>query len=192
MLKFKCPKNSNEDRIKDIRKIVNRAWKDPKFTNAFVADALRKRKRTQQSIQNIPESKLILKGAYDRELAKPENEGNEVAISKRYEKKLKRCDDIKDKYSDYMVCLKTKDQMFLDKIKPKRALSGYMLYSQENRERIKECNPNATFGELGRLGGSEWKALNQEMKKAWNKRAADLYVSNKRTILGTSSTSSGR
>ena len=36
-----------------------------------------------------------------------------------------------------------------DKNAPKRALSAYMFFSQDWRERIKAENPDAGFGELG-------------------------------------------
>ena len=38
-----------------------------------------------------------------------------------------------------------------DKNAPKRALSAYMFFSQDWRERIKAENPDAGFGEFARL-----------------------------------------
>lgn len=35
-----------------------------------------------------------------------------------------------------------------DPNKPKRAMSSFFLYSQANRQRTKEANPTATFGEI--------------------------------------------
>jgi hypothetical protein len=35
-----------------------------------------------------------------------------------------------------------------DPNKPKRAMSAFFLYSQANRQRTKEANPNASFGEI--------------------------------------------
>ena len=42
-------------------------------------------------------------------------------------------------------CLFTPPQ---DPNKPKRALSAFFLYSQGNRPRVKEENPEASFGEV--------------------------------------------
>ncbi|KAI6118486.1 hypothetical protein EDD16DRAFT_1480919 [Pisolithus croceorrhizus] len=42
---------------------------------------------------------------------------------------------------------------------PKRALSAYMFFSQDWRERIKTENPDAGFGEVGKLLGAKWKEL---------------------------------
>ncbi|KAF8130294.1 high mobility group box domain-containing protein, partial [Boletus edulis] len=49
---------------------------------------------------------------------------------------------------------------------PKRALSAYMFFSQDWRERIKAENPDAGFGEVGKLLGAKWKELDEEEKKA--------------------------
>jgi hypothetical protein len=48
---------------------------------------------------------------------------------------------------------------------PKRPLSAYMFFSQDWRERVKTENPNASFGEIGKLLGAKWKELSDEEKK---------------------------
>ena len=52
-----------------------------------------------------------------------------------------------------------------DKNAPKRALSAYMFFSQDWRERIKAENPDAGFGEVGKLLGAKWKELDDDEKK---------------------------
>ncbi|KAJ3260980.1 Non-histone chromosomal protein 6 [Boothiomyces macroporosus] len=47
---------------------------------------------------------------------------------------------------------------------PKKPLSAFMIYSKENRQRIKEENPSATFGEMGKLIGNAWKELGEDDK----------------------------
>lgn len=42
---------------------------------------------------------------------------------------------------------------------PKRNMSAFMLYSNAHRTPIKEANPEATFGEIGRLLGQSWSTL---------------------------------
>ncbi|KAF5325815.1 hypothetical protein D9611_000935 [Ephemerocybe angulata] len=54
-----------------------------------------------------------------------------------------------------------------DPNKPKRALSAYMFFSQDWRERIKAENPEAGFGEVGKLLGAKWKELDEEEKKPY-------------------------
>ncbi|KAJ7682888.1 high mobility group box domain-containing protein [Mycena rosella] len=55
---------------------------------------------------------------------------------------------------------------------PKRALSAYMFFSQDWRERIKTENPEAGFGEVGKLLGAKWKELDDEEKKPYVDQAA--------------------
>jgi hypothetical protein len=47
---------------------------------------------------------------------------------------------------------------------PKKGLSAFMIFSSENRSRIKEENPGASFGELGKLLGQKWREMNEEDK----------------------------
>ncbi|KIP01338.1 hypothetical protein PHLGIDRAFT_113118 [Phlebiopsis gigantea 11061_1 CR5-6] len=58
-----------------------------------------------------------------------------------------------------------------DKNAPKRALSAYMFFSQDWRERVKAENPDAGFGEIGKLLGTKWKELNEEEKKPYVQQA---------------------
>ncbi|KAH9916246.1 high mobility group box domain-containing protein [Epithele typhae] len=55
---------------------------------------------------------------------------------------------------------------------PKRALSAYMFFSQDWRDRIKAENPDAGFGEIGKLLGAKWKELDDEEKKPYLDQAA--------------------
>ncbi|KAF8970585.1 high mobility group box domain-containing protein [Flammula alnicola] len=55
---------------------------------------------------------------------------------------------------------------------PKRALSAYMFFSQDWRERIKTENPDAGFGEVGKLLGAKWKELDEAEKKPYVDQAA--------------------
>ena len=48
---------------------------------------------------------------------------------------------------------------------PKRPLSAYMYYSQAQRNATKEANPDATFGELGKIMGAAWKEMTEDDKK---------------------------
>lgn len=54
---------------------------------------------------------------------------------------------------------------------PKRALSAYMFFSQDWRERIKAENPDAGFGEIGKLLGAKWKELDDSEKKPYIEQA---------------------
>ncbi|KIY62138.1 hypothetical protein CYLTODRAFT_404957 [Cylindrobasidium torrendii FP15055 ss-10] len=42
-----------------------------------------------------------------------------------------------------------------------------MFFSQDWRERIKTENPDASFGEVGKLLGAKWKELDEDEKKPY-------------------------
>ncbi|EDR09427.1 uncharacterized protein LACBIDRAFT_184303 [Laccaria bicolor S238N-H82] len=81
-----------------------------------------------------------------------------------------------------------------DPNKPKRALSAYMFFSQDWRDRIKAENPDAGFGEVGKLLGAKWKELDEEEKKPYVEQASKdktraeeakaAYDSNKKSASG--------
>ncbi|KAL7492365.1 hypothetical protein ACHAWT_002550 [Skeletonema menzelii] len=48
--------------------------------------------------------------------------------------------------------------------KAKKPLTGYMLFAKEMRPKVKEENPEMSFGELGKELGARWRALSEEEK----------------------------
>ena len=46
--------------------------------------------------------------------------------------------------------------------KPKRSLSPYIIFCTEKRASVKAANPSATFGDLGKLLGAQWAALDEK------------------------------
>lgn len=54
---------------------------------------------------------------------------------------------------------------------PKRALSAYMFFANENRDIVRAENPGVTFGQVGRILGEKWKALNDEEKVPYEAKA---------------------
>ncbi len=57
---------------------------------------------------------------------------------------------------------------------PKRARTAYMYFNSEMRSKMKEQNPKASFGELGRLMGKKYKELTQnELAKYESKASKD-------------------
>merc|ERR1711935_919602 len=53
-------------------------------------------------------------------------------------------------------------KMKKDPNKPKRAQTGFMIYSNENRARMKEKHPDAKFGDMSKLLSVEYRALSKE------------------------------
>lgn len=54
---------------------------------------------------------------------------------------------------------------------PKRALSAYMFFANENRDIVRAENPDVTFGQVGRILGERWKALSSEEKTPYEAKA---------------------
>jgi hypothetical protein len=55
---------------------------------------------------------------------------------------------------------------------PKRGLSAYMFFANEQRENVREENPGITFGQVGKVLGERWKALNMKQREPYEAKAA--------------------
>jgi HMG (high mobility group) box len=55
---------------------------------------------------------------------------------------------------------------------PKRPLTSFMYFSQDQRAAVKKANPDASFGELGRLLGAKWRKTTAAQKKKYEAQAA--------------------
>lgn len=54
---------------------------------------------------------------------------------------------------------------------PKRSLSAYMFFANEERENVRNDNPGISFGQVGRVLGERWKALSEAEKKPYEQKA---------------------
>lgn len=54
---------------------------------------------------------------------------------------------------------------------PNKSLSPFIIFNKDNRETIKAANPGVSFGELGKLIGNAWKALNGTQKAVYEQKA---------------------
>ncbi|GKZ18797.1 non-histone chromosomal protein 6 [Aspergillus brasiliensis] len=55
---------------------------------------------------------------------------------------------------------------------PKRGLSAYMFFANENREKVREENPGISFGQVGKMLGERWKALKDADRRPYEEKAA--------------------
>lgn len=55
--------------------------------------------------------------------------------------------------------------------RPKRPLSAYMIWLNENRESIKAENPGSKVTEIAKRGGELWRAMKD--KREWEQKAVD-------------------
>eukprot|EP00607_Mallomonas_marina_P001504 CAMPEP_0182427700 /NCGR_PEP_ID=MMETSP1167-20130531/18993_1 /TAXON_ID=2988 /ORGANISM="Mallomonas Sp, Strain CCMP3275" /LENGTH=87 /DNA_ID=CAMNT_0024610123 /DNA_START=70 /DNA_END=333 /DNA_ORIENTATION=+ len=58
--------------------------------------------------------------------------------------------------------------------KPKKAPTAYIIFSTEKRAEVKAANPEATFGELGKLLGKMWAEMDDSDKEQYKQRQAEL------------------
>ena len=54
---------------------------------------------------------------------------------------------------------------------PKKPMAAYMFFSSDFRDKVKAQHPNASFGELGRMLGDMWKAMDERQKAPYEKKA---------------------
>ena len=72
---------------------------------------------------------------------------------------------------------------------PKRGLSAFMFFSSAERERVKAENPEASFGELGKILGARWKEMDDEAREPYVAKAAEdkaSYEREKKAAAGAS------
>ncbi|KAJ7974446.1 FACT complex subunit SSRP1 [Quillaja saponaria] len=66
---------------------------------------------------------------------------------------------------------KKKQKKKKDPNAPKRALSGFMFFSQMERENLKKSNPGISFTDVGRVLGEKWKKMSAEEKEPYEAKA---------------------
>jgi len=55
---------------------------------------------------------------------------------------------------------------------PKRGLSAYMFFANDQRDSVREENPGVTFGQVGKILGERWKALSTKQREPYEAKAA--------------------
>jgi len=63
-----------------------------------------------------------------------------------------------------------------DKDAPKRAMSAFFLFAQDERAKVKAANPSASIGDIGKELGARWAKLGGGAKAGYEKKAAVLKV----------------
>lgn len=54
---------------------------------------------------------------------------------------------------------------------PKRGLSAYMFFANEQRENVRAENPGIAFGQVGKVLGERWKALSEKQRLPYEAKA---------------------
>lgn len=55
---------------------------------------------------------------------------------------------------------------------PKRGLSAYMFFANDQRDTVREENPGISFGQVGKVLGDKWKALTEKQRAPYEAKAA--------------------
>ncbi|OBT60551.1 hypothetical protein VE03_10472 [Pseudogymnoascus sp. 23342-1-I1] len=55
---------------------------------------------------------------------------------------------------------------------PTRGLSAYLFFANEQRDHVREENPGISFGQIGKVLGDRWKALNEKQRAPYEAKAA--------------------
>ncbi|ESQ32633.1 hypothetical protein EUTSA_v10003803mg [Eutrema salsugineum] len=66
---------------------------------------------------------------------------------------------------------KRKQKKKKDPNAPKRAMSGFMFFSQMERDNIKKTHPGIAFGEVGKVLGDKWRQMSAEEKEPYEAKA---------------------
>ncbi|GLU01947.1 hypothetical protein SLE2022_192220 [Rubroshorea leprosula] len=66
---------------------------------------------------------------------------------------------------------KKKQKKKKDPNAPKRAMSGFMFFSQMERENVKKTNPGISFTDVGKALGERWKKMSAEEKEPYEAKA---------------------
>eukprot|EP00252_Welwitschia_mirabilis_P021283 TRINITY_DN5415_c0_g1_i1.p1 TRINITY_DN5415_c0_g1~~TRINITY_DN5415_c0_g1_i1.p1 ORF type:complete len:652 (+),score=167.25 TRINITY_DN5415_c0_g1_i1:276-2231(+) len=104
--------------------------------------------------------------AGDKEVpAKKETKKREASGSKPSQVKKKRKDEDEDGGK------KKKQKKKKDPNAPKRAMSGFMFFSQVERENLRKNNPGMSFTDVGRTLGERWKKMSAEEKAPFEQKA---------------------
>ncbi|XP_019442642.1 PREDICTED: FACT complex subunit SSRP1-like [Lupinus angustifolius] len=83
---------------------------------------------------------------------------------------------------------KKKQKKKKDPNAPKRALSGFMFFSQMERENLKKTNPGISFTDVGRVLGEKWKKMSAEEKEPYEAKARADKIRYKDEISGYNKT----
>lgn len=82
-------------------------------------------------------------------------------------------DDEEDEEEEEEVAApKKRGKKWKDPNKPKRNMSAFFLFSQVNRPRVKEENPEVSFGQVAKILAREFRELSDEERAKWNDKAA--------------------
>lgn len=164
--KSKSTSSLAPERQKEIFQITLKAKRNPAVTLELINRMLKIDARNKAYIKNIPKFRELLNEHRVLE-SKNVDESKLTRINKLYEDKLEMLDTIEKLWASNPGFIQSKHEVFLRSIHPKKPISSYMRFGQEVRSRIQKENPEAKFGDMGRLIGQAWKNLSDDEKQTY-------------------------
>lgn len=161
-------------RKREVSIIARRAATNDIITPAFLTAAIRKHKITNRKLESVDEAQKLMIEMYE---GLDEEEKKNQA--EKHQKMLDRFNKIKISYQKgHHFSLNHTDDVFLNKFKKKKPLSGYMLFAKDQRAVVKEEVPDLTFGGIGKEIGKRWADLSDKAKQEWTDRAREEFEAN--------------
>jgi hypothetical protein len=172
------------ERRKEVAHVARRVAQNNVITPAFITSALRLAKQSERRIRMLPEFRERLHKQYEVLMNKCGDDNEKKAkLQTQLTKKLERIARIEKSFMDgAQLAFKAGDTVFLGRIRLVKPLSGYMLYAKENRDVVQQADTSASFGQIGRLIGTEWKKLTEAEKDSWKHKALDAHVAEGGTL----------
>jgi len=110
-------------------------------------------------------------GAMWKELDEDEKKVYENAYKKERVTYMKKMED----YEPPAGTKRTKKQA-KDPNAPKKPMTPYFAWMNENRKRIKEENPDAGLGEVSKIAGAEWREVEDSVKEEYQEKYQQAQV----------------
>ena len=176
----KKPLSPASKRARQVKHLARRISKEDIVTPAFLTAALKSHRKATEIIRSLPDKVSILQRRRKAEIEKAKDDEKKISrVNKKYDQMLKRCERIKAKFeSGPRLMIVPADFVFLEAIRNPRPMTAYMFYAKRNRESFMTKNPNATFGEIGRIIGKNWNGLTASERQEWQQWAMEDYRKN--------------
>lgn len=151
------------------RKPAAKAAKSPvkKVAKKVAKKATPKKAPAKKAAKKTPAKK---KPAAAKKAKKPAKAKKPVAKKVKKPKKPKKVVPKKPKK------VKRKKGQKKDKDAPKRAMSAFFLFAQDERPKVKAANPSASIGDIGKELGARWAKCPAGAKAGYEKKAGALKV----------------
>jgi Mg-chelatase subunit ChlI len=147
----------NEDDSETYYKALTKLQNDEELIGMFSKDDVKHVSKTKTSSKKSSnkkkkdESDDEASDESEEEAEESENDESGEESEDEDAKKSKKNSKSKGKEKD------TKSSKSKDKPKSKKARSPYILFCVDKRQQVREENPDASFGEIGKLLGGMWK-----------------------------------